>query len=772
MNGIISYTDEIKKFISGKQYAGKNIQTSDGKTAYITKTGIAKPYNSADSLSNTNGCTTSLEQIGSAWGDMGIPVGSLMVDGQSCGYETSYVQSRPPKTTFDWKFYSEANPDLNLTTEQQANDHWTSTGIHQGLLPNPTILSSMSNVGKIGYVDVNTNLHTIPQEAYTYNGIYKSFDYSNVTGTSMQDCTVPPPSVKYGDQILIKYGEKIGSMNQQSVLEFGTEKTNLFLRPPVGEDALTASPIKYGDQVTIAMSSSNVQTTNCGWWGCKVGYVNHHTSLFSFGPGGDSGKTFIIYVPPGTNYTFGSEVKIGDPFALVALTELNDTLSQGETLKQGEYRQSLNNKYWMYYAQGTLYVLDMSPFAVIWSSSPPSSTNSTGSVTLGADGNLVVNDPNGPPPWSSNTSNKGQSPYSLIIENDGNLALYDANKTSIWSTNTSGTNPTTSWTEQATTDYGGNDINNSTKSLTDCQASCVATDGCVGIVTDNSGANQCWLKNKFGTGTANNNRNTYMLSTTTRDSTPTANVEVLEIGYVNSDNTMSFGSYDKSVGKNIFTFETIGAAPYTMSCNIAALQRDCNTDQTCIGFIHSNKENTWQKLSSNSSPDMYKITDTQQNIYVKEASIDMKDKSCKSGTPQFIDSDMFSNYPQGADFVMNGDQCNVLDQSEIQTKYQSYTQANQKAVKQGEFLVKTYPKLPEYTVQTKQMYNQLNTKTKEYKTVLNSIKTKKEKYNDTYKEQNSDLSLLESSNKTHVFLWGLSSIVVIAMVVMLKNRQT
>jgi hypothetical protein len=157
MNGIISYTDEIKKFISGKQYAGKNIQTSDGKTAYITQTGIAKPYNSVDSLSNTNGCTTSLEQIGSAWGDMGIPVGSLMVDGQSCGNETSYVQSRPPKTKFDWQFYSETYPDLNLTTEQQATDHWTSTGIHQGLLPNASILSSMSNVGKIGYVDVNTN---------------------------------------------------------------------------------------------------------------------------------------------------------------------------------------------------------------------------------------------------------------------------------------------------------------------------------------------------------------------------------------------------------------------------------------------------------------------------------------------------------------------------------------------------------------------------------------------------------------------------------------
>jgi hypothetical protein len=264
----------------------------------------------------------------------------------------------------------------------------------------------------------------------------------------------------------------------------------------------------------------------------------------------------------------------------------------------------------------------------------------------------------------------------------------------------------------------------------------------------------------------------YKLSTASSDNNSSSNVEVFEIGYLDSNNNMAFGTYMQSIGKHIFTFEHIEAATYTMSCNVTALQRDCNFDPSCRGFIHSDKENTWQKISTNSSPDMYKITDVNQSIYVKEASVDMKDNSCVSGVPQFIDSDMFSKYPQGADFVMNGDQCNVIDQSEIQTKQQSYDQANQKALKQGEKLVKAYPQLPYYTTQSKQIYNQLNTKTNEYKTVLNTIKTKKEKYTDTYKQQNRDLSLLESSNKTHVFLWGLSSIVVIAMVVMLKNRQT
>ena len=173
MDGIISYTEDIRKFISGQEYAGKNIQTTDGKTAYMTKTGVAKLYTSVNDLTNKNGCTTTIDRIDAKWGDMGVPVGSLMVNGQSCGNETSYVQSTPPQPTFDWQYYIKTYPDLKLTTEQQAKDHWNSTGIHQGLLPNATILSFMPNLGKIGYIDINTTIHTVPKQAYKYTGKYK-----------------------------------------------------------------------------------------------------------------------------------------------------------------------------------------------------------------------------------------------------------------------------------------------------------------------------------------------------------------------------------------------------------------------------------------------------------------------------------------------------------------------------------------------------------------------------------------------------------------------
>jgi hypothetical protein len=694
MDKITSYTDEIKKYISGKQYAGKNIQTTDGVNAYVTKTGAVKPYESASVMSNKNGCTTSLEQIGSAWGDLGIPVGSLMVKGQSCGNEASYVQAKPPETTFNWKYYVNANPDLNLTTEQQAKDHWTSKGIHQGLLPNSTILSDMTNTGTIGYVDVNTTLHTVPQEAYKYHGQYNSFNSANITGTAMQDCTVPPPSVKYGDQIFMKYGKQFASMNAKSILEFGTTQTKLFLRPP-GEwgEILNGSPIMYGEIVCIAASSSNVQTTDCGWWGCKVAYVNPTTNIVTFGPGGETGGTYFVVVPPsGSSYTLGTEVKYGDPFSLSWTNTITETrLNNGESLTPGQSMISLNSKYVLVHQTDGNICIYNNPVSGSARWCAMTNNGAPGNFVMQTDGNLCYYDANGKYLWGSQSNGKGQAPYYFTLHNDGNAMIFDSSGVVTWSTNTS--------------------------------------DG---------------------------------------SSDSEKPVDVTKIGYVKS-NFISFKSISNV--NNTFTFESATSPPYVPACNLNELQIACDFDSSCSGFIYSEKDNTWQIIPYGSAPNMYKITDTPPSIYVKEASVDMQDASCLSGTPQFIDSSMYASYPKGDDFVMNGNQCNVVDQSEIQSKQQAYQQNNQLAAQQGETIVKNFPKLPLYTKQTGNIYNQLNTKTDEYKKVLKTIKTQKGVYVDTYKQQNDDLALLENSNKMHVLLWGLSSIIVISMVVMLKNKQ-
>jgi hypothetical protein len=689
LEAFTSYTDDIRKFISGTNYSGTNIKTSDGKTAYITKTGIAKPYASDLDLKDANGCKSNFKTITAAWDELGVPVGSLMVSGQSCGNETAYVQSMPPKITFDWQFYIESNPDLNLTTEQQAIDHWTNTGLNQGLLPNSTILNEMASVGKVGYIDINTQLHAVPSTAYNYNGKYKTFEYANITGTSMQDCSRPVQSVKYGDQVLITYGELFGSMNAISVFEFGNKKTNFFIRPPVGSDSMQGYPLKYGDQITITMSSTNSYTTNCGWWGCKVAYVNPETMLLGFGPGGETGGTsFYVTAPMGSNYASGTEVKFGDPVAFVASMAVRTAkMEQDDILTPGQNITSLNGKYtFTYQTDGNVCLYNTSGGGLYCSMK----THTAGKLVMQADGNLVAYDYDGAPAWSTETANQGVAPYYLSVQNDRNVVLYDANNTELWSTKTS-----------------------------------VST-------------------------------------------TDTATPNIPQIGYM-YDNNLKFGSKKQSKGKDAFAFQNLDKKDYDVTCDQSKLQQLCNADSTCTGFIHSQTDNTWQMMNSTATADQYKITPTKPSIYVKEANIDMQDKSCVTGSSQFIDSSLFSNYPKGDDFIMNGDQCNVVDRTPIEKKQKEYKQYNTSYFKRGEQLVKNYPNTHDTNQQNVHLEKELREKTQEYKKVLTEIKGHVPSV--TYDQQKIDMSLFEGSNKTNAMLWGTSAIMILGIILMIRHKN-
>ena len=54
------YLNSIKKFILGaQQYANKNIKTSDGQYAYVTKTGVARLYADETVFNSTAGLNKS-----------------------------------------------------------------------------------------------------------------------------------------------------------------------------------------------------------------------------------------------------------------------------------------------------------------------------------------------------------------------------------------------------------------------------------------------------------------------------------------------------------------------------------------------------------------------------------------------------------------------------------------------------------------------------------------------------------------------------------------
>jgi thiol:disulfide interchange protein len=150
------------------------------------------------------------------------------------------------------------------------------------------------------------------------------------------------------------------------------------------------------------------------------------------------------------------------------------------------------------------------------------------------------------------------------------------------------------------------------------------------------------------------------------------------------------------------------------------------------------------------------------NVYVKNISLEDADTN-------FIDADMFANYPYDNKFVK--DSAIKINNSELQKQQQQYKKGNLMASQQANEMHKTYPHIPSYIHETRNMYNALNTKTNEYKDVLKTIKQEKKKYRGTYEQQKVDLNVLQETNKMNALLWGLSSIAVISLVVMLKNRQ-
>jgi len=421
------YLKSIGQYNEAYQWAGSNIQTPDGQTAYITRTGVAKPYRSPGEFGQTsgfNGCPVGVIAVDASWA--ALPFGGPMVAGQSCGYEGQYVQAGIPSGKLDWEFYLSYYTDLaasGITTEAQAQTHWNTVGQKEGRLPNQTAISSFAAAGKVGYVDLNTVMH---EAAPIFTGEYKAYvGKTNVSGASMADCTAEVPSVAYGDAVYITYQDTTATVNTSSNLAFGASKGLFYLRPPAGS---TSTVLHYGDRVSIASSITNSNTSNCGWWGCKVGFVNTASKVFQFGPGGETGGTQLVVAPP-QGYTLGAEVKYGDPWTLLAtVTPSTTSLAQNNALLPGQQLISTNGAItFVYGTDGNVTLYNQT--AVAWTSDKP---HTAGKLVLQNNGNLVAYDNTGAPQWTSSTGGKGVGPYALLVRNNGQVAIVDSAATELW----------------------------------------------------------------------------------------------------------------------------------------------------------------------------------------------------------------------------------------------------------------------------------------------------------------------------------------------------
>lgn len=424
-----SYLDSITKAERAKKYKGKNIRTADGTIAYVTSTGLLKGYTDQDVYNATagfHGCPANAIQLKQEWASLGLPTGSVMASGQACGFEHSYVTPAPPETNFDPTFYKKEYADLASMTDQEAETHWNTYGMQEGRLPNGSIMQSMTALGQVGYVDKDTLLHKVPAEATAY-GQYKMYKKrSNLTGTAMVDCT-PAGDIKYGNRVLIVSSDATGAINSDSVLKFGTNKTEFFIRPVPNS---TATTIRYGDTISLSRSITSYSST-CGYWGCSVSFVNKETMQLEFAPGGPGGGTQMTVVAP-AGYKTGDALRYGAPFSLsVALPSPNYALYQGDELRPGKEVPSANDQYYL-----TLLTTGEVNFYkgadLVWSSQKPDP--SPKKLKINDNGSLVAVNNNGVVYWSSDTNGKGVGPFALAVQDDGRAVLYDGGMAAIWAT--------------------------------------------------------------------------------------------------------------------------------------------------------------------------------------------------------------------------------------------------------------------------------------------------------------------------------------------------
>lgn len=425
-----SYLDSITKATEVKKYAGKNVRTSDGTIAYVTAGGLLKGYTDEGVYGETagfHGCPVNYAQINQEWATLGVPTGSVMAKGQACGFEHSFVTPAPPETQFDPTFYKKEYPELAALTDEEATNHWNTVGMQEGRLPNGTIMQSMTALGRVGYVDTDALLHEVPAESTAY-GQYKMYKKrSNITGTAMVDCA-PTGGIKYGNRATIVANDLTGGINSDSVLKFGSSKTDLFIRPTPNS---TERDIRYGDTISLSKSITSYSST-CGYWGCSVSFVNTKTMQLEFGPGGQSGGTQLKVVAP-EGYKTGDALRYGAPFGLsVSLPTPNYALFQGDTLRPGDDPiPSANGQFYLtFVATGEVKLYSGS--TQVWSSgvSDPAPTK----LKINENGSLVAVNSNGVSYWSTETNGKGGAPYALAVQDDGRAVLYDGDMSELWST--------------------------------------------------------------------------------------------------------------------------------------------------------------------------------------------------------------------------------------------------------------------------------------------------------------------------------------------------
>lgn len=277
MNPILNKLSNFK----ASPYPNSTIHTSDDKYAYVTNTGILKPY--IDHISSN--CNTPIIEVSGNLSNLNYPFGSPMIPNQSCGNELKYIFSTPSSST-------------------KIDDY--------------------ISVGQVGFVDYNSVLHTISKDSLQYTSTYNTINNISITGDNMQDCSIQPTPIQYNDFVYFTHNNLVGFMNNSSNFEFSKSATSgFYLRPLSFTDS--GGPIKYGDQVVIAASNTSLSSP-CGIWGCKVASMNTENYLMEFTSGVNS---FYFQPPIGSKFNIGDPIMYNNSITIAFSSDTTDTSNCG-----------------------------------------------------------------------------------------------------------------------------------------------------------------------------------------------------------------------------------------------------------------------------------------------------------------------------------------------------------------------------------------------------------------------------------------------------------
>lgn len=306
-------------------YKNSTIRTSDGKYAYVTNTGILKPYEDSNLSPN---CNTNIVDVSNPFLSLNFPVASPMIPNQSCGNELKYILSTPTSST---------------------------------------PIDDYVSIGEVGFVDYNSVLHTISKDSLQYTSKYSISNNISITGDNMLDCSKQPSPIQYNDYVYITHENLVGFMNNNSICEFSkSATTGFYLRPLSFTDP--GGPIKYGDQVVIAASNVSI-SSSCGVWGCKVASMNTSNYLMEF----TSGINPFYFQPPiGSKYNIGDVIMYNNPVTIAFSSDTTNTSNCGW---YGCYVAKLNRSKKIEFSMGKNGKDNKTSFTIRSSLKPLDSTN-------------------------------------------------------------------------------------------------------------------------------------------------------------------------------------------------------------------------------------------------------------------------------------------------------------------------------------------------------------------------------------------------------------